>query len=144
MGQEKTSRERHTIDRCDGRFRDRNVLAEDGEEVGRGHLKPLVGHLPQIGAGAEGTLARAGQDQHLGVRVIVESACGFPKPRPHRPAQRVVAALVVDRDPRDRAVELVTDRLHQRTPALHPATTIKSMLFLDHILVHGPFSGSRV
>jgi hypothetical protein len=65
----------------------------------------------EVGAGAEGQLAGAGQHQHAGVRVVDEALVGGGQQVGGRAVDRVAALLAIDREDGGRATALVGDRI---------------------------------
>ena len=65
----------------------------------------------EVGAGAEGQLAGAGDHQHARLVVVDEVPVGLGQQAGGGPVDRVAALLAVDRDDRRRAAALVGDRV---------------------------------
>ena len=71
----------------------------------------------QVGAGAEGPLTRAGEDEHVGVVVVVKRSKASSSALRGRAVDRVVALGPVDGDERGWAVALVADHQPPRRSA---------------------------
>ena len=90
------------------------IVGFDGGPAGEaeralGQVQPRAERLDrlQVGAGAEGHAAGAGEDQHARVVVGLEALEGLAERLGGRPVDRVAALLAVDRDDRGRARALV-------------------------------------
>ena len=112
----------------------------DGGDGGLGRDQPreaerpvLEGHARlealdrlQVGSGAEGELAGAGQDEHAGLVVVDEPAVGLGEQAGGGPVDGVAALWAVDRQDGRGAAALVGDWVGHRSKLLRPFTSSRA------------------
>ena len=112
----------------DSRLWDSNVPPELGKEVRSWYFQAGVRHLLQVAAGAESSIPCAGEDEDLGVDVVVEPVRRGPEAGSNFGAERVTSLRAIDGDPCHWPAALVQYCLtHDMvTRPVLPTTTISS------------------